>query len=165
MTKDLRLFCKLSTGWTISFGQGKFDEWCIYFEKDGQTYFPKDSEYFTTLQTVGKVYNRMYLYSDFIEIYDKVGSETQANQNTIERIWQIALQYDGFQARIENVFGILYAGMIAEEQKANKILVKRIKRLGVHQVLVENINPEIAANFSRGMKWPELQKECQKRGF
>lgn len=42
---------------------------------------------------------------------------------------------------------------------------KRAKRLGIHQVLIENIEPEIAANFSKNKKWRELDKECKKRGF
>jgi hypothetical protein len=66
---------------------------------------------------------------------------------------------------VENIFGILYAGMIAEEQKDKKILGKRIKRLGVHQVLVELVDPKIAANYSRGKRWSDLDIECKQRGF
>lgn len=55
--------------------------------------------------------------------------------------------------------------MIAEENKAGTVLGKRIKRLGVHQVLLENISPRIAANFSRGMRAKEIIGECIKRKF
>lgn len=44
-------------------------------------------------------------------------------------------------------------------------LGKRIKRLGMHQTLVDKIDPEIAAHFSRGMKWTEIDEHCTARGF
>ena len=44
-------------------------------------------------------------------------------------------------------------GMITEENKRNTRLGKRIKRLGMHQVLIEEIQPAIAVNFSRVMGW------------
>jgi hypothetical protein len=55
--------------------------------------------------------------------------------------------------------------MVAEENKTNTKLGKKIKRLGVHQILIENMKPEIAANFSKGMKWQEISNECKIRGF
>jgi hypothetical protein len=55
--------------------------------------------------------------------------------------------------------------MIAEENKENAILGKRIKRLGMHQVLIENMKPEEAAVFSKGKKWKELHRLMKKRGF
>ena len=62
-------------------------------------------------------------------------------------------------------FSIIYAGMIAEENKANAILKKRIKRLGMHQVLIEGLDPNLAANFSKGKKWKELDALMRERGF
>ena len=55
--------------------------------------------------------------------------------------------------------------MIAEENKGNAILKKRIKRLGMHQVLLENYTPEHAANFSKGKKWKDLDKLMKQKGF
>ena len=62
-------------------------------------------------------------------------------------------------------FTIIYAGMIAEENKANTILKKRIKRLGMHQLLLENYKAEDAANFSRNKKWKELDAIMKQKGF
>lgn len=42
---------------------------------------------------------------------------------------------------------VLYAGMIAEENKENAVLGKRIKRLGMHQVLPDEMPPETASVF------------------
>jgi hypothetical protein len=55
--------------------------------------------------------------------------------------------------------------MIAEENKKNAILKKRIKRLGIYQVLIEGMKPEVAAVFSKGKKWRELDKTMLERGF
>ncbi len=45
-------------------------------------------------------------------------------------------------------FNVLYAGMVAEENKENAVLKKRIKRLGMHQVLIDGLEPE---------KWRRVQ--------
>lgn len=35
----------------------------------------------------------------------------------------------------------------------------------MHQVLLENFDPELAANFSKGKKWKELDKLMKEKGF
>lgn len=55
--------------------------------------------------------------------------------------------------------------MISEEQKEHTKLGKRIKRLGIHKLLIEGIPVNKAANFMRGMKWREIDKICLKLGF
>ncbi len=55
--------------------------------------------------------------------------------------------------------------MIEEENKQFAILKKRIKRLGMHQILIDNLDPEVAANFSKGKKWRELDNLMKLRGF
>jgi hypothetical protein len=66
---------------------------------------------------------------------------------------------------IEKWFTVIYAGMVAEENKKFAVLKKRIKRLGMYQMLVENQDPKIAANFSKGKKWPELDLIMKSKGF
>lgn len=55
--------------------------------------------------------------------------------------------------------------MIAEERKAGTRLGKRIKRLGIHMLLIENIPVREAANFMRGMGWRDIARLCEERGF
>ena len=55
--------------------------------------------------------------------------------------------------------------MVAEENKQFTKLGKRIKRLGIHQILQENLDVAKAAQYSRGMKWREIHDECIERGF
>ena len=35
----------------------------------------------------------------------------------------------------------------------------------MHQVLLNNMDPEVAANFSKGKKWQELDKMMKGKGF
>jgi hypothetical protein len=162
----LRLFAELPTGYRISFGPGKFDEWLIYFVSHSNvTYFPKDVEYFSTLDSVGQVYGHMNLYRDFLTLYNWIGTEEVSKPEIIEWICAMAGGYGKYRNRIINVFAILYAGMVAEEKKEHKVLGKKIKRLGIYQVLVDREQPAFAAHFSRGMKAAQLKVECEKRGF
>lgn len=159
-------FCKLSTGWKIGFGPGNFDNWCIYFESiSGVTYFPRDSEYFATMKIVSGLYDAREIYKDFVAIYEQVDSSPIANELFVQSLKTMSEKYGDFAYRMENVYGILYAGMVAEEQKANKVLGKRIKRLGVYQLLFDGFTALEAANFSRGKKAKELDLECRSRGF
>ena len=161
-----RLFAELHNGYIISFGRGKFDEWCIYFETpSGVVFFPKDSEYFRSLDTIGFSFGHKNLYEHFVNLYDHTADEEVANPEILDWIHFMARSYANEAIRVENIFGILYAGMVAEERKENKVLGKRIKRLGIHQVLIEREEPDYAANFSRGVKAGQLIIECEKRGF
>ena len=69
------------------------------------------------------------------------------------------------QALVEQWFVVIYAGMIAEENKQSAILKKRIKRLGMHQVLKLEYEPRIAANFSKGKKWRDLDEIMKPLSF
>ena len=55
--------------------------------------------------------------------------------------------------------------MIAEENKAFTRLGKRIKRLGIYKLLIENKSVQQSANFMRGMGWREISDLCNERGF
>lgn len=155
-----RLFMNLTDGTTIYFGRGKFDDWCIYvyLPNEETPFFPLDSWYFERLQHIGVA----TLYPDFIKIYKLTSWRSSIFVKQL--IKQLSKKYEQ-RTLVELVFAILYAGMIAEENKENSILGKRIKRLGVHQVLIDNFDAQIAANFSRGMPWQDIEKECLSRGF
>ena len=156
------LIKKFDDGSTISFGPGKFDEFCIHFVcSDGRKYFPKDHEYFKQLQILGDQEGREKIYYEFIEIFDRTGKDI--DKDVISHIKKISLKYVNDFRWVERLYMILYAAMVAEENKANTQVGKRIKRLGVHQVLIENVDSEIAANFSRGMTAGQIDRELEKR--
>lgn len=150
----------LSDETKLYFGRGKFDDWCIYVEgKDGTIDYPLDSWYFDELQKLG--YSKE-IYDDFCLIYNI----TTKNLSPIVALVckSLAVNHKDWQL-LELIYTILYMGMIAEENKENAILGKRIKRLGMYQTLIEGLPAEVSANFSRGMKWQDLDKECASRGF
>ncbi len=80
-------------------------------------------------------------------------------------ITEVTSDYGNDSLEMDILFTIIYAGMVAEENKANMVLKKRIKRLGMHQSLIENTPADYAANFSKGKKWRELDTLCRQRGF
>jgi len=154
---------KFEDGSILEYNEGKFDKWCVYLiTSDNNKTAPRDDEYFIDFYNLSLKYGNQKIYNDFINIYDKTTSSIDGE--VLSLITKISSKYPD-NLFIERLFTIVYAGMVAEENKQNAILKKRIKRLGMHQVIMEQISPIIAANFSRGKKWSELDKECKSRGF
>jgi len=149
----------------IIFDVGKFDNWCVFIvEKDGSKMAPFDVTYFTELKTLSEHYTNNKVYNDFVTIYDLTTKDI--DQEVINKINEIVTTYqEQHQVAIEQWLTVLYAGMIAEENKQYAILKKRVKRLGMHQVLIENKSPSFSANFSKGKKWRELNATMLSKGF
>ncbi len=155
---------KFADGSYLEYAQGKFDQWCVYLTRPNQPkYAPQDGQYFQRLADWATKHNAQNLYNDFIEIYNQTTPDL--NEVILEKIKTLSSKYGEDALDISIDFTIMYLGMIAEEQKENTRLGKRIKRLGVHQVLIDKISYNIAANFSRGKKWYDIAKECSSRGF
>ena len=55
--------------------------------------------------------------------------------------------------------------LVSEENCRNTRLGKRIKRLGIYEMLYSGRTVEDAANFMRGMSWKEIDVLCKERGF
>ncbi|MDM8547570.1 hypothetical protein QUF61_13850 [Candidatus Venteria ishoeyi] len=147
----------------LEFDRGSFDDWCIYLVSQEQRKPPKDSEYFTRLQALSQIHSPEKIYQDFVKIFDYTNA--RLNPKMLAGITRLASHYGNDALEMDKLFTILYAGMVAEENKQHAVLKKRIKRLGMHQVLVEGLKPDIAAHFSRGKKWRELDKICREKGF
>lgn len=152
----------LLDGSQLVFSQGRFDNWCIYHIHNGFRHAIRDEEVFSLMQKYTGSIQRFSLYRDFLAVFNRVGSNV--NAAVINHITRMALQYENAQ-EVQFILTFLYAGMIAEENKDKAILKKYMKRLGVHQVLVEMMPPKMAANYSRRKKWQELRLECDARGF
>ena len=148
----------------IQFDQGVFDSWCVFLQRQGfARYAPKDTAYFSRLQQLGNVHGHEKIYQDFVAYYLLTNSSIDAT--VLSLITRLAAAYGTDAEEMDVWFTVIYAGMVAEENKANAILKKRIKRLGMHQVLMEKCDPMYAANFSRGKKWRELDTIMRERGF
>jgi len=147
----------------IYFDTGSFDSFCVYIDNGKSIHPPKDVEYFQTIKELSKIYGGKVIYDDFVEIYDK--TTTVINKDVLIMIDDISKTYSKHVKIMNIILTVLYAGMIAENRKENAILKKKIKRLGLYQLLIENWEPNICANFSKNKKWFILMDECKKRGF
>jgi len=161
MSQKLNSF---SNGGFIEFDSGCFDGWCVFVTTPGSKRFaPTDVQYFSRLKELGEKFGPQKIYDDFVVIYNRTSKNIDSK--VFELIAVLSRFYNSDGAEMELWLNVIYAGMIAEENKGNAILKKRIKRLGIHQVLVDNISPEKAAVFSKGKKWKELDEIMRLKGF
>src|SRR5436190_17318407 len=139
----------------VEFDKGAFDGWCVYLTRHDQLrYAPKDVEYFTILKELGNRHGHKKIYDDFVKFY--IPTNKNVDVQTLDLITQITDDYNDEAEEMDIWFTVIYAAMIAEENKANGVLKKRIKRLDMYQLLIENMEPAYAADFSKGKKYPEL---------
>jgi hypothetical protein len=159
------LIKELRKGRKVIFDSGAFDAWCVYVvETDGSRTAPRDTQYFSELQSIATKYTNNKVYNDFVRIYDLTNSQIGANiLSLIDEIVETYNEED--KIIIEQWFAVIYGGMIAEEKKENAILKKRIKRLGMYQALILNMPANEAANFSRGKGWRDLDAIMKQYSF
>lgn len=159
-----RIVTTFSDGSKLEYDKGAFDDWCVYLTRPNvPKYAPKDFQYFQRLVDYGAKYGFDNLYEDYVEIYNLTTKNIE--ETVLRRIKETTSKYGEDSLNIAIDFTIIYMGMIAEENKEFTKLGKRIKRLGVHQVLKERMHYNKAANFSRGKKWKELNEICSSKGF
>lgn len=140
----------------VFFDQGKFDDWCVYLtDTHGNRKPPLDTEYFSFFQEVAHSYGRGIVYGHFKTIFDL--TTESIDPTTLEKIKQISLSYkEDIRLDVHKNFVVIYAGMVAEENKQHAILKKKIKRIGFYQAVVLNMSANDAANFSKGKGWRDL---------
>ena len=154
-----------SDGSFLEYDHGSFDDWCVYITKlDGSRRPPRDMDYFIQLKVLEHVYGVDKVYGDYVEVYNITGKEVC--ESGLDFITKIAETYAPEDALlVDTIFSILYMAMIAEERKSNTRLGKRIKRLGIYKLLIENKSVVESANFMRGMGWRDIDALCRVRGF
>lgn len=148
---------------SIEFDFGGFDQWCVFVNRNGKRYAPKDIEYFQILKDIATEYGVAKVHDDFILIYER--TTAYLDNSILNLITHQSKSYLKHEPEFDLWMSVVYAGMVAEENKMNAILKKRIKRLGVTQVLMEDISPAIAAEFSKGKTWRELDVIMKGKGF
>ncbi|MBL8025163.1 MAG: hypothetical protein JNL74_02060 [Fibrobacteres bacterium] len=155
---------ELSDGSRLAFGRGKFDHWCIFLKKpDKKWRAPRDLECFNGLLRVAKKHGAANVYNDFVSIYNV--TTAKFNKEIVAAITSLVEKYGEDALVVDLWFTTLYAAMVAEENKKNAILKKRIKRLGVHQLLVDKRTAKVAASFSKGKEAWMLDLLCSLKGF
>lgn len=154
-----------SDGSYLEYADGNFDQWCVYMVNPAKKFRqpPRDIHYFGFLQSQARVFGFQKLYDDFVSIYEATNKDVE--QSVLDKIELIAATYSNLALEFAKIYTILYMGMLAEEKKAGTRLGKRIKRLGVHKLLIEKCSVDEAANFMRGMNWRTIDTMCRERGF
>lgn len=153
-----------SDGSFLEYDRGSFDKWCVYFtNRNGKRNPPRDADYFRQLKTLATKYGTERIYNDFVRVYNVTGKDVE--QFSLDTITEIAAFYGNDTLAVDILFSTLYMAMISEENKANTHLGKRIKRLGIHKLLVEGESVSYAANFMYDMNWQKIAALCKERGF
>lgn len=148
----------------IEFNKGIFDSWCVYITSPRRGRFaPTDLEYFTRLILIGKEFSYQSVYDDFVEIYERTTSIL--DDSILSDITSLSSKYASRALEMDVWLTVIYAGMVAEENKNHAVLKKKIKRLGMYQLLIDKESPEFAANFSRGKTVAELKSIMAAKGF
>lgn len=148
----------------LEYDRGGFDDWCVYLtQPTGSRRPPRDTDYFSALKNYASKYGVQKIYNDYVLVYELTGKQVEVD--SLHRITEIAAGYGQDALQIDIIFSILYMAMIAEEQKKYTRLGKRIKRLGIYVLLIENKSVLESANFMRGMGWREIDSLCRQRGF
>lgn len=157
---------KYSAG-KIYFARGRFDAYCVWVAMQGKKRAaPRDSEYFGELLRLGQKHGYQKAYRFFQLLFLLVKDEKEVTYSGLAIIHGYVKPWFGSDAAVaEQVYFSLYFGMVAEEKKKNTKLGAHIKHLGVHQVLLQQIPVETAANYSKGKRWQEIQAECDKWGL
>ena len=140
----------------VIFDKGRFDDLCVYLlESNGYQYAPTDNEYFSVFANLSVLYPSDKIYNDFLKIYNQTTQNIEAD--TLLMADEIT---NGYQIQHQNIiqqwFTVIYAAMVAEENKTNTVLKKRIKRQGMYQLLILRWEIEETTTFSKGKKWKEL---------
>lgn len=155
---------KFSNGNEVYFSDGQFDKFCVYVRKAGyEPHAPTDIEYFDRAHILALKHGIEQWYKDFCIIYSYVNKTIY--EEVFNIISEISKKYNEDSVEMETLFATLYFAMVAEENKKYAILKKKIKRLGIHMLLMENCTSEYAANYSRGKDWKWIDNECKIRGF
>lgn len=159
-----QLIKRFSDGSILEYDEGKFDAWCVYLTRPGvERYAPRDFQYFKRLSEYADKYGSDRLYNDFVALYNL--TDKNLKSSVLDKIEEITSAYGDDSLNIAIDFTIMYMGMIAEENKKFTKLGKRVKRLGVYQVLKEGMSSYEAANFSRGKTWRDIDAICRRGGF
>lgn len=153
----------------LCFTRGAFDSWRVTFlDSEGkQLYSPKDTaffDYFLSLTEYGNTEQEIF------NIIKKMSKKIVKDMDTEfdhlkEEIYNYAVELnipESEQLRFEKAMMSILAAMLSEEQKAFTRLGKKLKLLGLHQVLIGKMEPREAASWSRGKPWRDILGEYKR---
>ena len=147
---------KTQSGYEIFFAPGNFDPWCVYIQ-----HAPLDKEYFLWIKKLAQKYGRDYVYNDFVTVYRDVTENFSSSQ-----CLKICEKVDEhYEEDTTHWWVIFYMTMVAECKKDNAILKKRIKHLGVYNVLIDEWDIDYVVEYMKGKDYRFLDKLMKERGI
>ena len=169
----------------IFFARGKIDNWCAYVAKRDEDrkwhlYAPKDKFYFERIFYVA--YNQDKAYpnrkqSPFQRIYNEVMhiaeimffDPTHVSEEICNEIDRIVISYteenEIYQDMLKLALYEIYYGMIAEENKEGTILGRKIKMLGLYDMLINRKGINVSCDCNRNVPVGVLMTECNNIGY
>lgn len=143
------------------FGEGNIDEWCVYCVKPNKrTWFAYDHEYLSWIKKMGRFHGDDKVYDSFNLIFDNVCYDYDMIDG-----YNVISDVAGDYNRTEHFWTWFWMTMVAEERKENAILGKRIKKLGVYNVLFDKYKISYITRYMVGMKYYDLEKLMIERGI
>ena len=110
----------------LEFASGSFDDWCVFMVTPSGRYAPRDTDYFARLVHYASKYSAESIYKFFVDVYDYTSKTI--NPIMFDAIKRRCLKhYKEDVLELSVIFSILYASMIAEENKENTRLRKEDK--------------------------------------
>ena len=102
----------------LEFAVGRFDAYCVYMcDGNGSRTAPADPEYFADLLEIAKNHGSEKIWGDSVEVYGLTTHEL--NSHVYEYISTAVDEYNPDQLLVEKTLFVLYAGMVAENNKIN----------------------------------------------
>lgn len=153
----------------LCYTRGAFDNWRVTFlDSEGkQETSPKDTaffDYFLSLMAYGNTGRE--IFNIIKRMSKKISKGMDIDFDHLkDEIYEYAEELsipEEEKLRFEKAMMSVLAAMLSEEQKAFTKLGKKLKLLGLHQVLIGKMDPKIAANWSRGKPWREILAEYKR---
>ncbi len=135
-----------------------------YIAPTGQKKAPKDIEYFSFIKELDETYGSDMVYNLIFEIFKK--TTNNVDTQILEYITQQCKIKFGTQSlEADKNITFIYLGMIAEENKKNAVVKKRIKMLGIYYLLKEHKSVEMSATCLCYMNAEAILEECRVRNI
>lgn len=161
----MRLVKNFRDGSQVCFDKGRFDDWCVYYiYPNGSRKAPKDVDYFSSIKRLDDIYGSNIVYNLIFEVFQRTTKDV--DDRILDYITEQCQAKFGTQSlEADKNITFIYMGMIAEENKKNAKVKKRIKMLGIHYLLKEHKSVNDSATCLCGMNSDKILEECAKRNI
>lgn len=162
---DFYLVKSFADNTAVYYMAGKFDKWCVYYHTANSWIPLRDGFYFSNLAHLAKTYGTDKVYNDFAILLNATDHISLPDSGLLMWLTNQSKCYGQDALMFEKTMTILYATMIAEENKKFAVLGKFIKALGVYELLYMNKSvPEVVQSYI-GVPARVLWEKCKCYGI